>query len=60
MAGRKATGAGRLMKAECPTCEFIAYLSRGAAIRHGLPVCACGSRLFFSKLEVQMEAVLAR
>jgi hypothetical protein len=57
MAKGNGSGAGRLMKAECPTCEMIAYLSRGAAIRHGLPTCACGSRLFFSKLEVQMEAV---
>lgn len=48
---------GRLMKAECPTCEMIAYLSRGAVIRHGMPVCACGSRMFFSKLDVQMEAL---
>lgn len=65
MAARKSTrrGAarkpqtGRLMKAECPTCEFIAYVSRGAVIRHGMPLCACGSRLFFSKLDVQMEAL---
>jgi hypothetical protein len=48
---------GRLMKAECPTCEMIAYLSRGAVIRHGMPACACGSRLFFSKLDVQLEAL---
>jgi hypothetical protein len=48
---------GRLMKAECPTCEMIAYLSRGAVIRHGMPMCACGSRLFFAKLDVQMEAL---
>jgi hypothetical protein len=48
---------GRLMKAECPACDMIAYLSRGAAIRHGMPSCACGSRLFFAKLDVQMEAV---
>jgi hypothetical protein len=47
---------GRLMKAECPCCEFIAYLSRGAAIRHGMPQCACGSRLFFSSLDVALEA----
>jgi hypothetical protein len=57
MAASKASGTGRLMKAECPTCQFIAYLSRGAAIRHGLPVCACGSRLYCAKLDVQMEAV---
>jgi len=44
------------MKAECPTCQMIVYLSRGAVIRHGMPVCACGSRLFFSKLDVHMEA----
>lgn len=48
---------GRLMKAECPTCEMIVYLSRGAVIRHGMPSCACGSRLFFSKLDVHMEAL---
>jgi hypothetical protein len=36
---------------------MIAYLSRGAVIRHGMPMCACGSRLHFSKLDVQMEAV---
>lgn len=48
---------GRLMKAECPGCEMIVYLSRGAVIRHGMPSCACGSRLYFSKLDVQMETV---
>jgi hypothetical protein len=48
---------GRLMKAECPSCQMIVYLSRGAAIRHGMPSCACGGRVFFSRLEVQMDAV---
>jgi len=36
---------------------MIVYLSRGAAIRHGMPTCACGSRMFFSSLDVQMDAV---
>jgi len=57
MAARQASGVGRLMKAECPHCEFIAYLSRGAAIRHGMPSCACSGRMFFSKLDVQLEAL---
>jgi hypothetical protein len=48
---------GRLLKAECSTCEMIVYLSRGAAIRHGMPSCACGSRMFFSSLEVQLETL---
>jgi hypothetical protein len=46
----------RLMKAECSCCQMIVYLSRGAAIRHGMPSCACGERMFFSSLEVALEA----
>jgi hypothetical protein len=47
---------GRLLKAECPGCEMIVYVSRGADIRHGLPSCGCGMRMFFASLEVALEA----
>jgi len=51
MARPKTSGNGRLRKLECPTDGFIAYTSRGAVIRHGLPLCACGMRLYFADLE---------
>lgn len=55
MAAKRQTG--RLMKAECMGCEMIVYLSRGAVVRHGMPSCACGERMYFSKLDVQLEAL---
>src|SRR3954465_9183270 len=57
MAASKASGKGRLRKAECPTCQMIVYLSRGAAIRHGMPACGCGARMFFADLEDALAAV---
>ncbi len=56
MARPRTNGSGRSRKLECPTCEMIAYASRGAVIRHGLPHCACGGRLFFRDLEDQFAA----
>lgn len=57
MQSKRKAQTGRLLKAECPTCEMIAYVSRGAVIRHGMMSCACGSRMYFSKLDAQMEAL---
>ena len=51
MARPKTSGNGRLRKLECPTDGMILYASRGAVIRHGLPHCACGMRMFFRNLE---------
>jgi hypothetical protein len=51
MARPKTTGNGRLRKIECPTDGMVAYVSRGAIIRHGLPYCACGMRMMFANLE---------
>lgn len=50
----KTSGAGRLRKLECP-CGFISYASRGAVIRHGLPFCACGTRLTFADLDDMLQ-----
>jgi hypothetical protein len=47
---------GRLRKATCPVCRVIVYMSRGAAIRHGMPSCACGLRLMFESLDDALEA----
>lgn len=52
----RSNGTGRLRALECPTDGMIAYVSRGAVIRHGLPRCACGMRMFFRDLEDQMAA----
>lgn len=57
MARPKTSGNGRLRKLECPTDGMIAYCSRGAVIRHGLPFCACGMQLFFADLEDMLAAV---
>ena len=51
MARPKSSGNGRLRKIECPTDKMLAYVSRGAIIRHGLPFCACGQRMMFADLE---------
>jgi hypothetical protein len=57
MARPKTTGNGRLRKLECPADGMIAYVSRGAVIRHGLPFCGCGQRMFFDDLEDMFAAV---
>jgi hypothetical protein len=53
----KTSGNGRLRKLECPADGMIAYVSRGAVIRHGLPFCGCGQRMFFDDLEDMFAAV---
>jgi hypothetical protein len=56
MARPRTNGSGRLRKLECPVDGMILYVSRGAVIRHGLPRCACGERVFFADLEDMFAA----
>lgn len=56
MARPRTNGSGRLRKLECPVDGMILYVSRGAVIRHGLPRCACGMRVFFAELDDQFAA----
>ena len=49
--GRPAKGhVGRQRKVHCEACGFIAYASRGALQRSGLPVCGCGQPMLLANL----------
>jgi hypothetical protein len=49
--GRPAKGhVGRQRKVHCERCGFIAYASRGALQRSGLPRCGCGEQLQLANL----------
>lgn len=49
--GRPAKGyVGRQRKIHCEPCGFIAYASRGALQRSGLPVCGCGEPMTLANL----------
>ena len=49
--GRPAKGhVGRQRKLHCDRCGFIAYASRGALQRSGLPVCGCGRPMVLANL----------
>lgn len=49
--GRPAKGhVGRQRKVHCERCGFIAYASRGALQRSGLPVCGCGEPMTLANL----------
>jgi hypothetical protein len=51
LAGRPAKGhVGRQRKVHCERCGFIAYASRGALQRSGLPVCGCGEPMTLANL----------
>jgi hypothetical protein len=49
--GRPAKGhVGRQRKVHCERCGFIAYASRGALQRSGLPRCGCGESMTLANL----------
>jgi hypothetical protein len=49
--GRPAKGhVGRQRKVHCEACGFIAYASRSALQRSGLPVCGCGEPMTLANL----------
>lgn len=49
--GRPAKGhVGRQRKVHCERCGFIAYASRGALQRSGLPSCGCGEPMTLANL----------
>jgi hypothetical protein len=51
LGGRPAKGhVGRQRKVHCERCGFIAYASRGALQRSGLPVCGCGEAMTLANL----------
>jgi hypothetical protein len=41
---------GRQRKMHCASCGFIAYASRGAIERCGMPVCGCGEPMVLANL----------
>jgi hypothetical protein len=62
--GRPAKGhVGRQRKVHCERCGFIAYASRGALQRSGLPRCGCGEPMALANLRdraaVEWDALAA-
>lgn len=51
---KKKPQTGRLLKVECQVCEYIAYSSRGAVVKHGAPE-HCGRPMLFADAAICID-----